>query len=138
MWLVWDSLFLGGHKDASSLEVLKESGITYILNCARELPCYFPDDFRYLELGLRDPDPAFAKCIESACEFIDIGRRMGNVLVHCAAAVSRSPAMILAYFCHLGYSPSAAYRLLGQSVPTNPAPLFLEQLMEYYTSPGNP
>ncbi len=138
MRFVWDSLFLGAYRDASSLELLKEYGITHIVNCARELRCYFPDDFRYLALGLHDPDTAFVECIEPVCKFIDIGRRMGNVLVHCAAAVSRSPAVMLAYFCHLGYPPNAAYRLLSQSVLTDPDPLFLEQLVGYYTSPGSP
>lgn len=136
MWPVWNSLFLGNHSDSASLELLKEHNITHIVNCARELPCYFPDDFKYLALGLRDPDPDFIRHIEPACEFISMGRRMGNVLAHCAAGVSRSPSVILAYFCHLGYSPSAACKLLAQNVLTDPDQIFLEQILEYYTSPG--
>ena len=132
MWLVWDSLFLGGQRDASALGLLKKRGITHIVNCACELPCYFPNDFEYISLGLNDPDPDFIKHIESVCQFIDAGRLKGNVLVHCTAAVSRSPAVVLAYICHLGHSLEVARKLLNQRVATNPDPLFIIQLSEYY------
>jgi predicted protein tyrosine phosphatase len=134
MWLVWDSLFLGGQRDAAALELLKQRSITHIVNCARELPCYFPNDFEYLALGLNDPDEAFIERIESACHFIDMGRQEGSVLVHCTAAVSRSPAVVLAYLCHLGHSLEVARKLLARYVPTNPDPLFLEQLLVFAQS----
>ena len=130
MWFVWDSLFLGDVDDAADLDPLKQQGITHIVNCARELTCYFPNDFEYLALGLKDPDPAFIDCVDSACRFIDVGRQAGNVLVHCIAAASRSPSVVLAYFCHLGYSLEAAIELLDGHVLTNPDPLFMEQLLE--------
>ena len=129
MWFVWNSLLLGDQWDAAALTLLKRQGVTHIVNCARELPCYFPHDFEYLSLGLADPDPAFIDCVAPACEFIDMGRERGNVLVHCVAAVSRSPAMVIAYLCHLGYSLEVACQLLARRVPTRPDPLFLEQLL---------
>ncbi|MBI1927070.1 dual specificity protein phosphatase family protein [Candidatus Poribacteria bacterium] len=138
MWLVWDSLFLGGRNDAASLKLLKQRGITHIVNCACELPCYFPDDFEYLALRLDDPDAAFVEYIEPACQFIDLGRQQGNVLVHCTAAVSRGPSVVLAYLCHLGYSLETARELLDQRVPTNPDLLFLEQLRAYYSKSLSP
>lgn len=130
MWLVWDSLFLGDAEDTASLDTLRRDKITHIVNCAYELPCYFPYDFEYIELKLYDPDPAFIRAIEPACKFIDIGREEGNVLVHCAAAVSRSPSVILGYFCHLGYSLEQACELLAERIPTGPHPSFLEQLFK--------
>ena len=129
--MVWNSLFLGGQSDAAALKLLKQQGITHVVNCTRELPCYFPDDFDYLKLWLDDPDYAFIERVELACRFIDDGRQKGNVLVHCAAAVSRSPSVILAYLCHLGYSLETACEFLDRTVPTNPDPLFLNQLFDY-------
>ncbi|MBM3212252.1 dual specificity protein phosphatase family protein [Candidatus Poribacteria bacterium] len=132
MWLILDSLYLGDRRAASNLHLLIEHGITHILNCARELPNYFPSDFEYLALKLHDPDPDFIKVIKPACEFIDRGREEGNVLVHCAAAVSRSPSVILAYFCHLGYSLDKAWEFLDQIVVTSPDPIFLEQIISFF------
>jgi len=132
MWLVWDSLFLGDKRDASEFGLLKRHGITHIVNCTREVPCYFPFDFEYLTLGLADPDPEFIELIEHTCQFIDMGRQEGNVFVHCVAAVSRSPSVIIAYLCHLGYKLDVAYALLDQVVSIGPDPIFIRQLSQFF------
>jgi hypothetical protein len=41
MWTIFDNLFLGNREDACDRQRLREAGITHILNCAEELPCYF-------------------------------------------------------------------------------------------------
>jgi protein-tyrosine phosphatase len=132
MWLILDSLYLGNKRDAADFDLLKQHGITHIVNCALELPDYFPFDFEYLALRLHDPDPDFIEVIEYACQFIDAGRQKGNVLVHCAAAVSRSPSVILSYFCYLGYSLDTAWSFLNQIVITAPDPIFINQLRRFF------
>jgi protein-tyrosine phosphatase len=66
--------------------------------------------------------------IPTFCAFIDEGRTHGKVLVHCTGAVSRSPAVILAYLCRIEGSLERAAELLSRAVPTGIDELFLEQL----------
>ena len=131
MWQVMPSLFLGDLQDARDLPALKREGITHIVNCASELPCYFAEEFTYLALTLRDPDASLGSHIGKACEFIDGGRLNGRVLVHCIRAGSRSPAVVLAYLCHAGYPMYLAAQRLGRIVSTRPDEVFLQQLAEY-------
>ena len=91
-----------------------QAGITHIVNCTDELPNYHEDQFVYLAMKMFDPDPCFTNTFPDVCRFIDDGRRQGKVLVHCFASISRSPAVVLTYLCHLG-DPlrRAAERLAG-------------------------
>jgi protein-tyrosine phosphatase len=81
---------------------------------------------------LRDPDPELRTHLSRVCGFIDQGRAEGRVLVHCFAAVSRSPSVVLAYLCHQGHSLEQAARHLGKRVWCDPDLLFLRQLAEHH------
>lgn len=129
---ILDGLFLGNREDASDLAKLQTHGITHVVNCALELPNYFTDRFGYLALGLNDPDPGYGQCLEDSCRFIHTVRTAGGrVLVHCFAAVSRSPAIVLAYLCSLGQDMEQAARRLSQVVWTSPDFSFLRQLADH-------
>ena len=121
-------LFLGDRGDAADRQRLRKHGITHIVNCSKELPCYFESDFRYLWLRLEDPDPRFAVKMPEFCMFIDEGRRVGKVMVHCTGGVSRSPAVILAYLAYREDSLELAVTRLSQAVQTGIDESFLEQL----------
>jgi Dual specificity phosphatase, catalytic domain len=125
-------LFLGNRESARNKERLLERGVTHIVNCADELPCYFDGDFVYKVLRLRDPDPTFHTRLSDACAFIDVARGHGKVLVHCFAAISRSPAIVLAYLCFLGDNLEVAARRLGRLAWTDPDPIFLRQIAEHF------
>src|SRR3954452_7994567 len=103
-------LFLGDRESARNKDLLIEKGVTHIVNCTEELPCYFEGEFVYKVLRLRDPDPTFHTRLNDVCAFIDVARRIGGALVHCFAAVSRSPAIVLTYLCHKGDSLEGAAR----------------------------
>jgi hypothetical protein len=118
MWEILPDLYLGDRGDASDRDRLRQSGITHIVNCSQELPCPFGEEFQYLWLRMEDPDPAFADKIATFCAFIDAGRKQGKVLVHCTGGVSRSPAVILAYLCHLEGSLDRAVGRLSRAVLT--------------------
>lgn len=131
-------LYLGDELDSRDRETLAEYGITHIVNCAYEVPSPFSRLFIYLNLELSDPDYAFHYCIPDFCEFIDAGRQQGAVLVHCRMGLSRSPATILAYLCHLGLNLDDAIAQLKQAVRRGddfilPAELFLEQIRDYFS-----
>src|SRR5260221_134546 len=115
---ILEGLYLGGMEAARDLPQLRAAGITHIVNCAEELPNYHESEFTYLTLKLADPDPRMHRHFRSVCAFIDEGRRTGGVLVHCFAAVSRSPSIVLTYLCHQGDTLEAAARRLSAIVWT--------------------
>ena len=129
---ILEGLYLGNREAARDLRRLKEMGITHIVNCADELPNYHDGHFVYLALKLRDPDPKLRGHLARVCAFIDQARQQGRVLVHCFAAISRSPTMVLAYLCHQGNSLEQAARHLGQTAWTDPDVLHLRQLADHH------
>src|SRR5947207_7088278 len=70
MWRIMKGLYLGDRRDAHDRHLLVGMGITHILNCAHEVPCWYRRDFRYYHLKLTDPDPEFHEYIEAICRFI--------------------------------------------------------------------
>jgi hypothetical protein len=126
-----DGLFLGNRQAACDRVRLLEAGVTHVVNCTQELPCYFEGELHYLHLNLCDPDTGFRSQLPRVFSFIDAGRQQGKVLVHCFAAISRSPATVLAYLCHLGEPFEQAAGRLGRLVWTDPDRLFLGQLADH-------
>jgi hypothetical protein len=57
-------LFLGGYSIAENKAVLKEHGITHIINCAGDY-CQnkFPEDFKYKTYFLKDAKPEVPKLV---------------------------------------------------------------------------
>jgi protein-tyrosine phosphatase len=138
MWRIRRKLYLGDVYTARDRHWLEMTGITHILNCAEELPCFHRGHFRYLHLRLTDPDPEFHEYIEKLCKFIRRGRRAGGVLVHCRAGLSRSPAAILAYLSSRGHSLERALEILRRGVGEThaefiePDASFLEQIEVHF------
>lgn len=138
MWRIRRKLYLGDLHTARDRDYLEHLGITHILNCAWDIPCFHRGRFRYFHLKLTDPDPEFHEYIEKICRFIHMGRRAGGVLVHCRAGLSRSPSAILAYLCNRGISLERALEILrrgtGESVAEfiEPDASFLEQIEVHF------
>lgn len=138
MWRSARGLYLGDGKDAHDRDLLRGLGVTHVLNCAREVPCWYRRDFRYRHLKLTDPDPEFHESIEEFCRFIHRGRRAGGVLVHCRAGLSRSLSAVLAYLCWRGKTLARAFEHLRRRVGEanaefiEPDASFLEQLEVHF------
>ena len=138
MWRIVKNLYLGDWKDAHDRDLLIRTGVTHVLNCAEEVPCWHPEDFTYCHLQLTDPDPEFHEYIEGLCRFIRRGRKKGGVLVHCRAGWSRSPSAVLAYLCSRGQTLAEALELLRLRVGeenksfVEPDASFLEQIELYF------
>ena len=128
---IMENLYLGNQQHAQDHGRLAAAGITHIVNCTQELPNYHAGRFHYHAMQMTDPDPAFHERIGAACTFIDEGRASGKVLVHCFAAVSRSPSTILAYLCHRGDTLEEAARRLAAIVWTCPDTTFLRQIARF-------
>lgn len=138
MWRIRRNLFLGDIYTARDRACLEQAGVTHVLNCAAEVPCYHRRQFRYLHVKLTDPDPEFHEVIEPICRFIRRGRRAGGVLVHCRAGLSRSPSAILAYLRGRGATMERALEILrrgtGESLADfiEPDASFLEQIEVHF------
>mmetsp|Transcript_24463 Transcript_24463/g.76695 ORF Transcript_24463/g.76695 Transcript_24463/m.76695 type:complete len:252 (-) Transcript_24463:374-1129(-) len=92
MSLVTDGILIGGRDDAKNSERLREYGVTHVLNITDSLPNYFPGDFVYCQVAIKD-----AKGVDIRAHYNKITEFMrhveevnGRVLVHCIAGVSRS------------------------------------------------
>lgn len=92
-------LYLGDIKACSNREWLKSKGITHILNTAKEVPNYFPKDFRYLNLDLDDhPSQTLSHILTQAYDYINGAlNNRGVVLIHCYAGISRSASITIYY-----------------------------------------
>ncbi|CEP01926.1 hypothetical protein PBRA_002191 [Plasmodiophora brassicae] len=134
-------LYLGGARQALDLERLRKLGITHVLNVAGEVACFHADaGIVYEDLGkaVRDvPTYPICKHFGKAIAFIEDARSCGGrVLVHCAAGVSRSPTMVIAYLIEtLGWSLSSSYihcKSLRRAVAPNLG--FIQQLVRFSQS----
>ena len=127
-------LAVGSVVAASDLESLARHGIRAIVDASnREENPRFPG-ILYQEVPIDDPDERLVGFLPDVVEFLDEARRLGPVLVHCVAGVSRSPALAICYL-HERYSLSlqaALDHVRSRRTPADPHPLFLRVILEYY------
>lgn len=103
MSLIVDHLYIGSWRDMEEPAQLRGSGITHILNVAKEVdPAHHEDrleGFKVLHIPLVDEHREnILPYMESACAFIaDARTTHGKCLVHCRRGISRSPAIVVGY-----------------------------------------
>lgn len=96
-------IYIGNHRGASDLILLKNNGITDIINTASEVPNYFEGKFRYAKLGLTDyaeQKEDLSKVLEPVYRYIlDTISKNPNakIFIHCHAGVSRSATIVIYY-----------------------------------------
>ncbi|KAF3625016.1 Protein-tyrosine-phosphatase MKP1 [Capsicum annuum] len=85
---------------AKDKDILKQNGITHVLNCGWFVcPEYFKSDFVYQTLWLHD---SLSEDITSILYdvfdyFEDVREQHGRVFVHCYQGVSRSTSLVIGY-----------------------------------------
>ncbi|XP_061081279.1 tyrosine-protein phosphatase vhp-1 [Conger conger] len=130
--LILPHLYLGAEADVTQ-DGLSSQGISYVLSVSRccPQPSFLPQSqyFRIpIDDSLRDE---LLPWIPQALQFIDGALSLGcSVLVHCAAGISRSPALTVAYVMyHLRLDLDQAYRFVKERRPSiSPNFNFLGQL----------
>ena len=105
-----DRLYLGSYANAHNKAYMKSLGITHILSIAPLEPV-FPKDFKYLTIQIDDSlDSDLTPYFQSCHNFIDDARKEGGILIHCAAGISRSASIVIAYLMkHNGWSYEQSY-----------------------------
>lgn len=130
-------LYLGSQYSACHLETLRQLNISAVLVCGNSLPRFFmerPDSsIEYHKLPIHDSlDQPLLPYIHSAMQFLEnnIILRNKGVLVHCAAGVSRSASMVIAYLMkHKRWDYDTARQFVWEKRPTiNPNPRFEGEL----------
>jgi len=127
---ITDIVYLGNSDGALEKELLKSKGITHILICASYIPDYYPNDFKYLQLLLQDDqNQKLTEYFPVANKFIEEAK---GVYVHCAAGVSRSASIVIAYLMVINkwdFEKAFEYVKLKRK-QIDPNPSFINQLKE--------
>ncbi|CAD8137841.1 unnamed protein product [Paramecium octaurelia] len=126
------NLYVGGY---DSLKMVPEKGIGAVLS-AVWTGHFKPDEkLKYLLIEADDaPTYDMSKHFEKAVKFIHESLQTTNVLVHCAAGISRSVCLIIAYMIKIHkMKPQDALTKIRQTRPwAGPNVGFTEQLEKYY------
>ncbi|XP_020574408.1 protein-tyrosine-phosphatase MKP1 [Phalaenopsis equestris] len=97
---VADHIYLGGDYVARNREILRENGITHVLNCVGFVCAeYFKAHLVYKTLWLQDsPTEDITSILYDVFDYFeDVREQGGRVLVHCCQGVSRSTSLVIAY-----------------------------------------
>eukprot|EP01016_Furgasonia_blochmanni_P009334 TRINITY_DN13863_c0_g1_i2.p1 TRINITY_DN13863_c0_g1~~TRINITY_DN13863_c0_g1_i2.p1 ORF type:complete len:227 (+),score=37.63 TRINITY_DN13863_c0_g1_i2:61-681(+) len=93
-------LYISSLMTARNKELLEFKKISHVVSLlgSSDPKLELDDPFVQKLVGVDDlPYSKISQYFEDCIKFIDEARLTGNVLVHCAAGVSRSPAIVIAY-----------------------------------------
>ncbi|KAK6160290.1 hypothetical protein DH2020_003671 [Rehmannia glutinosa] len=97
---ILDHIYLGSDSIAKNREILRQNGITHVLNCVGFVcPEYFKNELVYKTLWLQDcPSEDITSILYDVFDYFeDVREQGGRVLVHCCQGVSRSTSLVIAY-----------------------------------------
>lgn len=133
--LVCDHVYLGCVLSSQDRVRLLGLNVGYIINCTKQLPQAFENDFTYMRLEVDDADHEDISCyFDAASAFIEGARSKNkNVFVHCMQGMSRSATIILAWLLrYKRMSLNNAYWMAkGRRHCLSPNPGFIRQLASY-------
>eukprot|EP00344_Euplotes_crassus_P003081 CAMPEP_0197009954 /NCGR_PEP_ID=MMETSP1380-20130617/52204_1 /TAXON_ID=5936 /ORGANISM="Euplotes crassus, Strain CT5" /LENGTH=155 /DNA_ID=CAMNT_0042431553 /DNA_START=17 /DNA_END=481 /DNA_ORIENTATION=+ len=97
--LIYPNVYHSAYHTAYNKDKLEELGITHILSLGNEFEEEFKDSYTYKIFGLDDDEDNDVKqFFKEGIAFIEkCLQDKGTILVHCAAGISRSGAMMTAY-----------------------------------------
>lgn len=127
-----DKIFIGSEETQHHKAILKTLGITNIIVVGIELEILYPNEFEYHYIGIHDFHTVnISKYFDQSYEFIE--RSKGNVLVHCAAGISRSATIVIAYLMR---KERKSFEIIMNYVKerrnaVNPNEGFVKQLIEF-------
>ncbi|XP_060889754.1 dual specificity protein phosphatase 18 isoform X1 [Labrus mixtus] len=127
------TLFLGGADAPLNASLMSQKGITLIVNATINHACPAYPGVEFVRVPVSDlPSARLGDHFDRVAERIH-GNHAGGTLVHCAAGMSRSPALVMAYLMRFrGVTLCRAHRWVQESRPyvrLNAG--FWEQLLRY-------
>ncbi|XP_073532521.1 dual specificity protein phosphatase 18 [Phyllobates terribilis] len=132
---VTDHLSLSNAAAASKATLLTGHHITCVINVSLECPAFVIPDVEYLHFPVADlPEtPLYDNFKAISHKINEVAAAGGRTLIHCAAGISRSPTLCLAYLMeHHGLTLLAAHTHLKQCRPIiRPNIGFWRQLIAY-------
>ncbi len=130
---ITEHIWLSGFQASEILEVLQDiMKVSAILTVADSLESVFPDKFKYKTIEIVDDEESdlfqhFKDCIAFMTEVVS---QKQSILVHCAAGVSRSASVVIAYIMYTQKLKfKDAYEVVRSKRPcVRPNPGFIRQL----------
>jgi protein-tyrosine phosphatase len=125
-------IWISGYDFAHNLAELKKNNITAVCSGV-DLHFTYPEEFVHLKFNLNDCHTQDAThTFRPAYEWIDDARKSRNVLVHCAAGISRCSTLLIAYLMQkYGWNFEYCLTLLQEKRPCcQPNTGFCKQLKE--------
>lgn len=127
-----DHIFIGDEDSAHNLEDLKSKNIERIFIAGAYLRAHHEGKFLYKQIPIYDAlEEDLLSFLDEALDFLNNGT--GNVLVHCAAGVSRSGSIVVAYLMkkyNLSYD-DALQKARSKSARIKPNSSFERQLRQW-------
>lgn len=126
-------LWLGAEYDVLDLNTMQKNGITSVLNMTRQ-PDELPTEFEYLQLDQDDGVPFSEDALRRGLAFLAGQLARNNVvLIHCAAGISRTAAMAIAWLMRAGYSWDEAEIFVKIARPiTMPHPELKRSVLQFF------
>ena len=125
---------MGSLRAAERLAEANPLGIRTIVSvCAERIQSRCPD-VTYVQFPMLDAQPLRFEMVDEMIQTIARNIIAGGVLIHCAAGLSRSPAMAALYFDFdlVGYrSFDAALDEMARLRPIDPSPVIVRSAKEY-------
>lgn len=125
-------VWISSYNFAHDVEQLRKNGITAVCSGV-DLNFKYPQDFLHLKFDLNDCHTQDARyAFRPAFEFIEESRKKTNVLVHCAAGISRCSTLLIAYMMQkYGTGFEESLKKIQESRPCcQPNTGFVSQLRE--------
>lgn len=119
---ILDFLYLGGQEEATNQEMLREIGITHVVNCASGY-CYTGQEFygegvKYMGFDAEDEEGyEIMQHFDQVYHFIEDARQTGGkAFIHCLMGVNRSSALVVGYvMVHRNIGPISAATKVRQA-----------------------
>src|SRR5208337_802164 len=100
---IWERLFLGSLQDAERLSRGNPNRISTVISLCEQSVEHKAKGVQFIHLPLEDDEPVPVRQFNAVMNAIAVSIPNGNVLLHCALGISRSPTLIAAYLHRVGY-----------------------------------